>query len=285
MKRLAAPAFLAAFVLAFALAGCSGAQTITEDTLKGTWKLDSSTDLGFEAYMDFENSDDDHLATVIVADSWLDGTWKVSDKQASIEFEDYYMEEEESSSSSSSSSSSNTKTAKLTYSNNKLTLGSPDGSKLVFVKDDSEKTKNMFDMSYDNEDLDGLEDEEVETVDEVINPVDPAVSVANDDKFVISVTGKGTDYTGDPCYRMSITNKTGKAVYITADDEFTVGGKKIDAGVGDEIEAGQTIETDMYFAKDELGGALEALTTTDGTLQIYDSESDELVASYTFHMD
>ena len=297
MKRMTVPALLIAAVLAFALAGCSQAQNITEDTLKGVWKLESGSNLGFEAYLNFA---DENSAEMIIADSWLDGTWSISGGSASIAFNSLYEDEatqtddsssasgsssaSASGSASGSSSSSGAQNAKLTYSNNKLTLGSDNGSKLVFVKDDSEAAKSMF--SFDLADLEGMQvdgADETQYVDEVIEDISP-VTIADDDKITITVTGKGTDYTGDPCYRLSITNKTGKAVYVVPEDTFKVGDKSVEAGLGDEIEAGATIETEMYFATDELGGGLEQLTTVDGTILVLDDNDDSELGKYTFHM-
>ena len=284
MKRMALPALLASAVLALALTGCSGAQSMSDDTLKGIWKVENSG-LGFDAYVNFE---DDNIAELLMNETWLDGEWSVSGTEGKIVFNDYSMmlEGAVDDSSSSSSSDENKRTAKLTYSGGKLTLGSNDGSRLVFSKDDSEEAKSLFDFSDTSVvDGDGGEgDADVETVEEVIDPIDPAVVVADDDKFTISVTGKGTDYTGDPGYRLSITNKTDKAVYLVPEDVFNVGGKQIEAGLGDELEAGETLETFMYFAQDELGGGLDALTSVDGVIQVIDNETDDEVAKYTFHM-
>lgn len=274
MKRFTVPAFLVAAVLAFSLAGCSGAQPMTEDTLKGVWKLDTGSSLGFDAYIHFG---DDSVAEVIMADSWLDGTWSVSGTQGTLTFASYDEEGSETSSD-----------AKMTYSNNKLTLGTNDGSKLIFVKDDSEEAKSMFE--YSNETIPGLtgaegSEAETQTVEEQITPLESAVTIADDDNFTITVTGKGTDFTGDAGYQMSITNKTDKAVYVIPEDDFTVGDKTIEAGLGDELEAGETIETFMYFAQDELGGTLDLLTNVNGVVQVLDDETDDVLASYTFHMD
>ena len=311
MKRMIVPAILAAAVLAFSLVGCGPqAQTITDENLKGVWALDSGSELGFDAYINFG---DDQTVEMIVADGWLNGTYSISGTSATITFDSLDMEaleDEEaelsdtaegsssssasasasgsssaSASASGSSSASKAKTAKLTMSNNKLTLGSDNGSKLVFAKDNSEEAKSMF--SYDMSDMDGLDmdgADDVKYVEEVIEDINP-VTVADDDKFTITVTGKGTDYTGDPCYRLSMTNKTGKAVYVIPEDTFKVGGKDVEAGLGDELEAGATVETEMYFAQDELGGGLELLTTVDGSIQVLDNETDEEIAKYTFHME
>ena len=269
MKRMTVPAMLAAGVLAFTLAGCSSNQPMSEDLLKGVWSLDSQTEMGFDAYMRFE---DQSAFEMILADSYLDGTWSVSGADGSIVIDN---------------GETNGATVKLSYSNNKLTMGKADGSKLVFVKDDSKEAKELFE--YDGEEV-GSEGsdasvEELEVVDEVINPIDPPVVIADDDKATITVTGKGTDFTGDPCYRLNITNKTSQNVYFVGDDVFKVGDKQIEAGLGDELEAGETLEVDMYFPTDELGGGLEKLTTTDGVIVMYDDKTDAELARYTFHMD
>lgn len=280
MKRMTLPALLAAAVLAFSLAACSSAQNMSQDTLKGVWSLDKSSSVGFDAYISFE---DDDIVEMILADSWLDGTWSVSGSSGSITFEDdYFVEDEEGSSSSSSANAE--KTVKLSYSNNKLTFGSDNGSKLVFVKDDSEEAKAMF--SYDMGDLLGEDGgaEELQYVEEVIDDIAP-VTIADDDQFTITVNGKGTDYTGDPCFRMSLTNKTDKTVFIVPEDVFKVGGAEVEAGFGDELKPGETIETEMYFATDELGGGLEKLTTVDGVLEVIDDETDEDIVTYPFHME
>lgn len=280
MKRMTVPALLAAAVLAFALVGCGQqAQNMSEDTLKGVWALDSGSDLGFDAYISFE---DEQVVEMILADSWLDGTYSVSGASGSITFNSMYEEEE--SEEGSSSSASAERSAKLTYSNNKLTVGADNGSKLVFVKDDSEEAKSMFSFDFTDMDQMGAEDDDTQYVDEVIEDIAP-VTIADDDKFTITVTGKGTDFTGDPCYRVSMTNKTDKAVYVVPEDVFKVGGKDIEAGLGDELEAGATIDTEIYFAQDELGGGVELLAGVDGVIQVLDDETDDEVAKYTFHMD
>lgn len=295
MKRMTVPAFLATAVLAFSLTGCSSAQSMTEDTLKGVWALESGSDLGITGYISFE---DDNAVEMILADGWLDGTYSVSGTSGSIEFTSYEDESEDEGEgeegASSSSSSSTTSTAKLTYSNNKLTLGSSDGSKLVFVKDDSEETKGYFEfdsdgleLANDGDDLGENRDIEIDTseyVDEVINPIDP-VTVADDAVTTITVTGKGTDFTGDPGYQLSITNKTDKSIYLIPEDDFTVGDKKVEAGLGEELEPGEALDTFVYFAQDDLGGQLDALGVTDGVILVLDDATDDELARYTFHME
>ena len=257
MKRLTLPAILVTAVLAFTLAGCSsGGQSMTDDALKGTWKLDSTSDVGFDAYASFG---EDALFEMIVSDSYIDGEWSVSGAEGKVVTSDDH-------------------TVTLTYSNNKLTLGGKDGSKLVFVKDDSEEVADLFALDESQYDI-----QELQVVDEVITPIEPGVVVGDDATAAIMLTGKGTDFTGDPCYQLQITNKTDKTIYIGAEDDFTVGGKAVEAGLGDEITPGETLVTTMYFSQDDLGGGLEMLTTTDGIIIVYDNDTDDELAQYTFH--
>ena len=283
MKRMTIPAMLVAAVLAFALAGCAGNanETMTEDTLKGVWKIDSQTDMGFDAYLSFG---DDSMFEMILADSYLDGTWSVSGTSGTVD-------------------TSDDRKVSLSYAKQKLTMGSADGSKLVFVKDDSKEAKEMFEDGADVDVANGnnvtvvdengnpiedpaedVEMEELEYVDEVINPIDP-VTVVDDGNATIVVTAKGTDFTADPAYWMTLTNKTDRAVYFAADEPFKVGDKEVDPGLGDELEAGETLETSVYFPQDELGGGLDLLTNVNGTIIMYDSKTDDEIARYPFHMD
>ena len=64
-----------------------------------------------------------------------------------------------------------------------------------------------------------------------------------------------------------------------------MGDKKVEAGLGDELEAGETLETFVYFPKDDLGGALEALGVTDGTILVLDDKTDDELGRYAFHME
>lgn len=261
MKRMTIPAILVAAVLAFALAGCSSSsgQNMDEATMKGIWSLDTaSSDLGFDAYVKL---DEGSAAEMILADSYLDGTWSVSGADGSMKLDD--------------------RTVKMSYVNNKLVLGKSDGSVLMFVKDDSEKAKAVFEEDAGLISPDGYEVEQVEYVEEVITPVDPVV-IADDDKVTITVTGRGTDYTGDPGYQMTIVNKMNRPIFVWGDEDFKVGDKVIEAGLGDELEIGETLETFMYFDQEELGGQLDKLTTTTGTIIVSDDETDEDYATYSF---
>lgn len=260
MKRMTLPAILVAAVLAFALAGCSGnaKQTMTEDMLKGVWTLDSGADtLGFDAYLNF---DEESVFEMLLDDAYTDGEWSVNGTEGTATTDEG-------------------KTVKFFYSNNKLVIGTENGSKLVFRKATEQETNELLGGGTDE----NVEMEELEVVDEVKNAIDP-VTIADDDKVSIVVTAKGTDFTGDPAYWLTVKNKTDKEVYFSAED-FKVGDKAIEGGFGDELKAGEELETSIYFDKEELGGGADALTTADGVIVVYDNKTDEEIARYTFHME
>ncbi len=253
MKRFSIGAMLVAGLLAFALAGCSG-QSANGGDIKGGWILEDSSAVGFDAFLQFG---EDGLAQYAVADSWIEGTWDVENGAAGATFADQAV--------------------KLSLNGDKLTLGSNDGSRLVFKRAGDDMTLE----SYLGENA-GLAGGEV--VEEQIDDIDPVV-IADDETCTITVTGKGTDFTADPGYRLSISNKSDAAIFVSTMDKFKVNGTDIDAGIGEIVEAGSTADAFMYFSKDELGGALDKLVDTNGKLIVYDDKSGDEIASYDFHMD
>lgn len=261
MKRMTLTAVLVSAVLAFALAGCSSAQSMTEDTLKGTWALDSGANLGFDAYAYFG---DEGTAELMVADSDLTGEWSVSGTEGTLTLYSYDSTMFLSGDDESEMPEPEKKTAKMTYSNNKLTVGSSDGSKLVFVKDDSEETKELFGAA-------DTEGKEIELSEPVVNSMDP-VTIVDDDRFAIKVLGTGTDEYGDAGYQLSITNKTDKNVDVENAEDFTVGGKAAEYPfLSDYIEAGETVETFLTFSADDVSSADE-LADVSGTIVLYDDD-------------
>lgn len=288
MKRRFVAILIAALALACALAGCSSSgqsgqagqanQAAGESDFKGFWILEEPSQLGFEVVLNLdidseaEEGEDAHFAELMIEDAFLEGTWSVDNGTATMKFDE----------------DSNGKTASATLSGDKLVYGSSDGSKLVFTKGDMDA---YFEAQGDDEDemieLDGeeLDGDDVEIVDEVIEDLDKPVSIAKDDTATIEVTGKGTDFTGDPGYRLSITNNTKKTITVSADDSFKVNGKSIEAGLGEMLEAGETLETFLFFSSDELGGGAEALKGVEGKIIVSEEDSDDALATYDFKMD
>ena len=252
MRKFSLCAVLVAGLLAFMLAGCSG-QSAGGD-VKGSWTLEDSSAVGFDAFLQFG---EDGLAQYAVADSWIEGTWDTDNGAPSATFADQAV--------------------KLSVNGDKLTLGSNDGSRLVFKRAGDDVTLESF--LGENADLMGTE-----TVEEQIDDIDPVV-IADDETCTIKVTGKGTDFTADPGYRLSINNKTDATIFVSTMEKYKVNGTEIDAGIGEIVEAGDTVDSFMYFSKDELGGALDKLVDVNGTLIVYDDKTNDELASYDFHMD
>ena len=324
MKRIVICAMLACSLLALALAGCSGSgnssasSKIDEETLLGVWATESDSGLGFDAYLEF---DEDGYAAYIVGDSWYDATWTLTDGKAQLAITQYSMDDyvidmedeleaeasaaAESSSAAASASSESAsasaasaspeatskdesgqseaeevqvQTITLTYSGGKLVIGSSEGSKLVFAKTDSESVWSMLGLEI------GDDIQAIEVVDEVIEDISP-VTLADESGYSVVVTGKGTDFTADPGYRLSLTNKGDKDIYITVEDDFKVAGKTIMPGLDETVKAGETLDVFMFFDKDELGGSVEALTDVSGNILVLDDATGDKLATVVFKMD
>lgn len=265
-------AVVVCFAFACALVGCSGgggAHKTDAESLKGFWVLEDES-LGFTGMLNLEDED---FAEILIADTYLEGTWTADGSKATVTFSD----------------TADSKAVNIYVEGEKLVYGSESGSHFVFVKSNEDDFYNDLDMSdgdtaeLTEEELAALGDE-VEVVDEVIEDIKP-VTIVDDSTIKIEVTGKGTDFTADPGYRLSITNKTDKAVFLGVEDEFKVNGQEIEAGLGDVLDAGETVESFMYFSAAELGGSVEKLKKVEGTIVVYDDESEEQIGTYTFKMD
>lgn len=271
MKRISLAVVAVCCAFACALVGCSGGAHKTDaESLKGFWALEDET-LGFTGMLNLE---DENFAELLIADTYLEGTWSADGSKASVTFSD---------------ATDDGKSVDIYVEGDKLIYGSESGSHFVFVK--SNEDDFYADMDGAEGDVAELSDgelaalgDEVEVVDEVIEDISP-VTIADDSTIKIEVTGKGTDFTADPGYRLSITNKTEKAFFLGAEDMFKVDGKEIEAGLGDVLEAGETVESFMYFSADELGGSVEKLKNVEGTIVVYDDESEEQIGTYSFKMD
>lgn len=258
--------------LACALAGCSGggAHKADAESLKGFWVLEDES-LGFTGMLNLEDED---FAEILIADTYLEGKWTADGSKATVTFSD---------------ATDDGKTVNIYVEGDKLVYGSESGSHFVFVKSNEDDFYNDLDISEGDtaelteEELSAL-GEEVEVVDEVIEDIKP-VTIVDDATIKIEVTGKGTDFTADPGYRLSITNKTDKAFFLGPENVFKVDGHEIEAGLGDLLDPGDTVESFMYFSAEELGGGVEKLKNVEGTIVVYDDESEEQLGTYTFKME
>ena len=247
------------------LAGCAGAGKTTDaESLKGFWEIVPSSKTGFDAALSL---DDEGVAELVLSDAYMEGEWKADGSQATIKFD-------------------NEQVANIYVSGSNLILGDESGSKLVFVKSDLETYYEASGTSASAASQDGAVEKSdgIDIVEEDIKDISPVV-VADDSIVKIEVTGKGTDYTSDPGYRLSITNKSDQAIFIVADDMFKVDGREIEAGLGDLIEAGETVETFMYFTASDLGGGIDKLKDVKGVIAVGDDETSKELGKYNFSMD
>lgn len=107
------------------------------------------------------------------------------------------------------------------------------------------------------------------------------VVLADDDVCTITVTGKETDSTNDPGFDVTITNKTSKDIGITTGfDDWNVNGTAAMAYLDTYVEAGTTQQFFLYFSAKDLGGGTEKLTNVTGTLEVFDVDTVDTLATY-----
>ena len=277
MKRISAVVVLVGCALACMLAGCGGGQSsVDENSIKGFWELDKTSQLGIEAVL---NIDEENLAEFIVADGYYTGTWSVDGGQAKIVFDDAFGDVADSGEAADESA----RTAKLSMSDGKLVLGSPDGSKLVFNKGNADEyygdetaagSAAASGEASDGETL-NLDDALSETVEEEeeVEPVIQdmkAVTIADDDTATIQITGKGTDSYGSPCYCLSVKNKSNEEIQLEpVEGSFKIGDKSAEPFIDMEegIAAGETATVYLSF-EDEVSKP-EDLKGVSGEIGVY----------------
>ena len=257
MKRISAVVVLVGCALACMLAGCGGGQSaVDENSIKGFWELDKSSQLGIEAVL---NIDEENLVEFIVADGYYSGTWSVDGGEAKIVFEDMFSDTAESGEANDESA----RTAKVSMSDGKLVLGSADGSKLVFNKGNADEYYGDEAAASDAADTDALDIDDAISVSEgVEDEKEPviedmkAVTVADDDVATVQITGKGTDGYGSACYCLSIKNKSNEVISVEAvEGTFKIGDKKVEPGIEmdeEEIPAGETVTAYLSFDQDDV---------------------------------
>ncbi|HAM14930.1 MAG TPA: hypothetical protein DCP91_03530 [Eggerthellaceae bacterium] len=163
------------------------------------------------------------------------------------------------------------------------------GGKLTLTQNDVQialTKSNEQDVSFTGDVEEGTDytleqgGEELEYVEPVVEPMNEIV-LADDDKVTIKVTGKGTDYTGDPGFRLSIVNKTDKNIYVDTDEVTKVGDREISAGIGEVVNAGESYDDAfLYFDSEELGGGVELLAAISGQIVIMDDDTEDELAKY-----
>ena len=293
-------------------------KSVDADSLKGFWVLEKSSQLGFEmvlnldvetgedadaaetgsteaeaasdgatasgdaASADAEGADEaaasadsasadsasaeasNNFAELMFYDTYLEGTWKTDGKNATINFDEFPD-----------------KTASMFVADGKLIVGTADGSKLVFEKGDMEAYfKNLDTEESQEDDPEIVIDEngnQIQTVAEDIKDIDP-IKLVDDKNITLTVTGKGTDETGDPGYRLQVKNNLKKPIFISADSDFKVGGKDYEVGLGEIVEVGETVDTFMYFSQNDLG--VDDLKNINGEITLGDDDTGDEIQTY-----
>jgi len=268
--KIASIAAACALALSLALVGCSGSGSEASNGAQGSneaadastnanglavfWTLDEGAPEILDAYMYLE----DDSAMIVVGDWGYEGTWSVDGSNVTINLDEGAGQ------------------LKLAKDGDRLVLGSDSGTRLVFVPGDEEAY-----FADAMEDIEATGDESTELVEEVITDIEP-VTVADDANVTITVDGKGTDSTGDPVYRLSVVNKTDKALYLYAGDAFKVGDVEVEGygTTGISLDPNATTVEELYFSADELGGGADKLANVTGTIILADFDTDEDIATY-----
>ena len=168
----------------------------------------------------------------------------------------------------------------------KLVLGQENGSKLVFVKTDiveyyanDPADESILLKSEPSESV-----ENYELMDEVVEAITP-IPVTDDDVCKIEIIGKGTDFIGDPGYRLAITNKTQNTLAVAPEGAFKINGNEIEAILGDYVDPEETIEVFLSFPADQLGGGVEQLSNVEGNILVANEINGKQKGSYPIKVD
>lgn len=258
--------FMSMIALCLVLAGCtSGGAGGGADAAKsfiGDWKLvgmeengeaTSSEDIALMEQMGVTvtlSFKEDKSCTLSVFGEEMPGTWEAkSPSEAAITIEG--------------------QTVVATLANEVLTL-EDDGTKMMFGKGVPEPSANAADPGT----------AAAEESDETAVPV--GQTIADDEICTIEVIDKKVDWADDPGYTLKITNKSDKAIRVSAKyDTFSVNGKMADPELYETVQSGKYVEGFMWFSGDDVEG-VDALTNVEGTIEVMDDASYETLREYPF---
>lgn len=248
-----------AFVLCFALVGCSGGGGDTADssstgTSTGTTETaESTTDL--LGHWDLVGVTEGGTS-VTAEEAGITASLTISEDNTAVVMQD-----------------SNSLSATWEYSKPTLTV-SADGDDLVLtlkngkLTTESDGTTLIFARTLDN---DG------NMVDTLTYPA----TVVDDAEYSIVLTARYTDSFGDVGYNVTLTNKTATAVTFKAEsDTFTAGGNYTTATLYKDVAAGETVDTILYFPKADFPNGDEGLINVTGDIMITNTATGEYLTYY-----
>ena len=258
--------FMSMIALCLVLAGCaSGGAGGDADAAKsfiGDWKLvgmeengesTSSEDIALMEQMGVTvtlSFKEDKSCALSVFGEETSGTWEAkSPSEAAITIEG--------------------QTVVATLANEVLTL-EDNGTKMMFGKGVPEPSANAADPGT----------AAVEESDETAVPI--GQTIADDEICTIEVIDKKVDWADDPGYTLKITNKSDKAIRVSAKyDTFSVNGKMADPELYETVQSGKYVEGFMWFSGDDVEG-VDSLTNVEGTIEVMDDASYETLREYPF---
>lgn len=262
--------FMSMIALCLVLAGCaSGGAGGGADAAKsfiGDWKLvgmeengesTSSEDIALMEQMGVTvtlSFKEDKSCALSVFGEETSGTWEAkSPSEAAITIEG--------------------QTITATLANEVLTL-EDNGTKMMFGKGVPEPSANAADPGT------AAVEESAEESDETAVPI--GQTIADDEICTIEVIDKKVDWADDPGYTLKITNKSDKAIRVSAKyDTFSVNGKMAEPELYETVQSGKYVEGFMWFSGDDVDG-VDALTNVEGTIEVMDDASYETLREYPF---
>ena len=262
--------FMSMIALCLVLAGCaSGGAGGGADAAKsfiGDWKLvgmeengesTSSEDIALMEQMGVTvtlSFKEDKSCALSVFGEETSGTWEAkSPSEAAITIEG--------------------QTVVATLANEVLTL-EDNGTKMMFGKGVPEPSANAADPGT------AAVEESAEESDETAVPI--GQTIADDEICTIEVIDKKVDWADDPGYTLKITNKSDKAIRVSAKyDTFSVNGKMAEPELYETVQSGKYVEGFMWFSGDDVDG-VDALTNVEGTIEVMDDASYETLREYPF---
>lgn len=262
--------FMSMIALCLVLAGCaSGGAGGGADAAKsfiGDWKLvgmeengesTSSEDIALMEQMGVTvtlSFKEDKSCALSVFGEETSGTWEAkSPSEAAITIEG--------------------QTITATLANEVLTL-EDDGTKMMFGKGVPEPSANAADPGT------AAVEESAEESDETAVPI--GQTIADDEICTIEVIDKKVDWAEDPGYTLKITNRSDKAIRVSAKyDTFSVNGKMAEPELYETVQSGKYVEGFMWFSGDDVDG-VDALTNVEGTIEVMDDASYETLREYPF---
>lgn len=267
MKRIW-PALVAAFAICLALAGCGKPKDPAEDFI-GKWEVISISsdgeetsekdlnllkDLDLHVYLVLNENG---MATLDVFGDGMDGTWSVSERgKGSILLDGQEVP--------------------MVIKGGKLTL-EQDRSSMTFKKlEDSEEAATSADAGHAATYFGG------DTINDLDNPTEMDVLVANDDICTIKVTARGT-YVGSPAFLFEITNKTdADFLVVNSTDDWAVNGAKRSATLYKTLKPQETLGSVAWFVQTGFDDDVNELTNVTGTIIICDANANNILGEYEF---